>query len=174
MPIVHDFSGTRQLTTGAGGVLCTDEDALAAAARELVHARDAGMSDIAAAVGTAQLEKLPRLLAMRRGVAAEYWHMLRRVDGVTAPLDSDRHAARSWCTYPVLLDASRDRELVLSALAASGIESAPALPGAHVDAAPHPVASAIAARAVVLPCFPHMSPQQQRRVVEALREALGS
>ncbi len=170
-PAVFSFDQDRQLAIGEGGMLCTDDAELARAWRARIdHVR---MSDVSCAIGVAQLEKVPRMLAMREHVAAEYARALADVAGVTAPpaiVDGD---LRSWFGYWVMLDEAVDRDEIVRRLRASGIECAThPLAGSHADGCP--IAVSAAARAVSIPLYPHLSPQQQHRVVEALRDALAA
>jgi perosamine synthetase len=130
------------------------------------------MSDVACAIGMAQLEKLPRMLGMRDHVAAEYARAMRGVDAVVA-VPGDRHDAtfRSWSGYVVTLDESIDRDSVVRGMHERGIEAG--VPALLADAvAACQVAAAHAAHAIALPLYPQLSPQQQHRVVEALADAL--
>lgn len=168
-PAVFSFDQDRQLAIGEGGMLCTDDAELASAWRARIdHVR---MSDVSCAIGVAQLEKVPRMLAMREQVAAEYARALAGVTGVSTPpavVDGD---LRSWFGYWVMLDEAVDRDAVVGRLQDRGIECAThALAGQRVEDCP--IAASAAARAVSIPLYPHLSPQQQHRVVEALRDAL--
>lgn len=164
-----------EVTTGTGAVLCTDDDALADAWRDL-SARDAldcRLGDVPAAVGLAQLERLPRTIALRELVSAEYARLLRDVPGLTLPPVQVDGAARAWPRYWVLVDPSIDRDAVVEALRLAGIETRLArLEQPPGEPSQLPVASDVAARALALPCFPQLSPQQQERVVAALVDAL--
>ncbi|MCW2921811.1 MAG: Glutamine--scyllo-inositol transaminase [Thermoleophilia bacterium] len=170
-PGVFSFDQDRQLAIGEGGMLCTDDAGLAQAWRaRLEHVR---MSDVSCAIGVAQLEKVPRMLAMREHVAAEYARALIKVAGVTTPPSSIDGDVRSWFGYWILLDEDVDRDLIVERLRSGGIECAThelALDAAETC----PVAAAAARRAVSIPLYPHLSPQQQHRVVGALRDALAA
>jgi perosamine synthetase len=168
--VVFDFGAGRAVTTGEGGVVCTDDDALAERLRACVEHR---LSDIACAVGIAQLEKLPRMLTMRREVAADYTRMLASVPGVEIPCADVGQRQRGWSTYLVRLAAGIDRDRIIEQLRVQGIEVAPGVPAIHrasarIDAAWVPVAIDVAGRTLALPLYPHLSPHQQQRVVTAL------
>jgi perosamine synthetase len=144
-PAVFSFDQDRQLAIGEGGMLCTDDAELAEAWRSrLEHVR---MSDVSCAIGVAQLEKVPRMLAMREHVAAEYARALANVAGVTTPPASIEGDVRSWFGYWILLDEHVQRDHVVEHLQARGIECATHELAA--DAADtYPVAAAAAARAL--------------------------
>ncbi|MCW2923141.1 MAG: Glutamine--scyllo-inositol transaminase [Thermoleophilia bacterium] len=195
---VFAFSADKLLTTGEGGMVCTDDAAIATRWRAMVDQQSFGdvagvplepfgvnvrLSDVASAIGVGQLERLGQTMAMRRQVAADYERLLRRTAGVTTPLDAVGRDERAWGGYSVLLDADVDRDVVLVRLAEHGIECGPTFPGlpAHplygelgVRAGMFPVAEAVAARSLSLPFSPVLSPHQQARVVEALQDVLAA
>jgi perosamine synthetase len=192
-PTIFAFDSNGQLTTGDGGMLCTDDDAEAEEWRSLVDrghvvggqwiARDRlgcsfRLGDVASAIGVGQLEKLPRILAMRQQVAAEYTRLLADVPGVVTPLADGHGNVRSWFAYRILLDEDVDRADVMRRLAERRIECSPDLPSIHLQPAfregTFPVAESIGARSLAIPFFPQMSPQQQERVVVELRDALAA
>jgi perosamine synthetase len=170
-PVVFAFDGDRQLAIGEGGMLCTDDEALAQAWRARTdHVR---MSDVSCAIGVAQLEKAPRSLAMREHVAAEYARSLADVPGVSV-LDATRGGdVRSWYGYRVVLDEDVDVAHVVASIEARGVECA-TVTAVDESAGDCPVARSVASRSIALPLSPHLSPQQQHRVVAALRDALAA
>jgi len=197
-PSVFAFYANKQMTTGEGGMLCTDDAAEADAWRSLINQgrADTGqwlahdrlgfnfrLSDVASAIGVAQLEKLPRILAMRQQVAAEYSRMLADVPGVTVPLADSDGNERSWFVYWVVLDEGLDRNDVMAKLTERGIQCKPYLPSIHLQPmyrelgfkeGMFPVSESISERSLAIPFFPQMSPQQQQRVVEELRDVLAA
>jgi perosamine synthetase len=139
------------------------------------------LSDLAAALGVAQLEKLGSMLDRRAAVASLYERGLAEIDGVTPPLAARGAERRSWFVYPVRLAEDTDRDAVIARLAERGIAGKAYLPCIHLF--PHlrelgyregqfPVAEAASARSLALPFFPAMAESQVARVCEALAEAL--
>jgi dTDP-4-amino-4,6-dideoxygalactose transaminase len=170
-PAVFAFDQDRQLAVGEGGMLCTDDPALARAWRARIdHVQ---MSDVASAIGVAQLEKAPRMLAMRDHVAAEYARSLKGVTGVEAPPEAARGAVRSMLGYWILLDEGVDRDELVQSLHARGVECGTCTLAGDT-AQDCPTAATIASRAVALPLYPQLSPQQQHRVVATLRDVLAA
>jgi len=184
-PAAFDFGVDRQVAIGDGGMLVTDDDELVARWRGVCARASTGavapqpMGAVAAAIGLAQLEKLPRMLAMRAHVATYYAGLLHELDGVTLPFQGA--AQRSWSSYVVELDGAIDRDQVIEGLSAHGIEAAPSLVLAHAPARERehgwlrgmfPVAERAAAHSVALPFYPHMSPGAQERVTTALHSLL--
>jgi len=132
------FYANKQLTTGEGGMIVPRDAADAArlrSERNQGRAADMGwldhgglgfnyrLSDLAAAVGVAQMEKLDAMLAQRRRLAALYAQGLAAVDGVAVPSAGRGAEARSWFVYPVRLAAEIDRDAVVGRLAERGIAS---------------------------------------------------
>ena len=190
------FYANKQLTTGEGGMIVPTDAALAArlrSERNQGRATDMGwldhgglgfnyrLSDLAAALGVAQLEKLDAMLERRDAVATLYAEGLAGTEGVNAPLAGRGAERRSWFVYPVRLAAELDRDAVVARLAERGVAAKAYLPCIHLF--PHlrelgwregqfPVAEAASAGSLALPFFPAMSESQVGRVCEALAESL--
>jgi perosamine synthetase len=194
---VFAFYPNKQITTGEGGMVTThseDEWRLLKSLRNqgradsggwLEHARlgfNYRIDDIRAAIGIAQLEKLPEILSARSAVAARYTSMLEDVQGVGAPCPDDADHVRSWFVYVVTLDEVIDRERVIAELERAGIGTARYLPSIHLQ--PYmrerygfgegmcPVSEAMSARTLALPFHPRLDGPDQERVVEVLAGAL--
>jgi len=191
------FYPNKQLTTGEGGMVTThseEERDLLVSLRNQGRSYDSRwfhhprvgfnyrLTDIQAALGIGQLEKLDRMLEMRGAAAARYTGLLGSVDGVEAPFADDADHRRSWFVYVVKLAAGIDRERVMESLKAQGIEAGHYVPAVHLQ--PYmretygfaegmcPVAEDACSRTLALPFFPHLEPADQELVIEALREAV--
>ncbi len=190
------FYANKQLTTGEGGMVVPSGPEVAArlrSERNQGRAADMGwldhgglgfnyrLSDVAAALGVAQVEKLDAMLAQRDAVAALYEAGLAAIEGVAAPIATRGAERRSWFVYPVRLADEVDRDAVIAALAERGVSSKAYLPCIHLF--PHlralgygegqfPVAEAASARSLALPFFPSMTESQVARVCEALAQSL--
>ncbi len=202
--VALSFHPRKIITTGEGGALLSGSAELAARARVL---RDQGadssaferqrtdraghehyaspgfhfrMSDLGAAVGLAQLERLPELLGARRRLAERYDELLAEVPGLTvARFDSGEIPNRQ--SYAVLLPEGRTADEVSAALARRGIGARRAVMAVHQEVAyrhlatrPLPVTERLASRALAVPLFPGLSDAEQDAVVAALREVLSS
>ena len=192
------FYPNKQMTTGEGGMVVTgsesDHRLLKSLANQgradsggwLEHARlgfNYRLSDVAAALGVAQLEKLDRLLALRSQAAARYASLLESVPGVEPLLADDADHRRSWFVYPARLAPEIDRERVIAELDAAGIQTSRYLPSIHLQ--PYmregygfregmcPVSEEASRRLVSLPFHSTIEPDDQGRVVDTLRAALG-
>jgi dTDP-4-amino-4,6-dideoxygalactose transaminase len=190
------FYANKQMTTGEGGAIVPTDATTAArlrSERNQGRAADMGwldhgglgfnyrLSDLAAALGVAQIEKLDALLARRAEVAALYEQRLTRIEGVEAPSAGRDAERRSWFVYVVRLAEGVDRDATIARLAERGVASKAYLPCIHLF--PHlrelgyregqfPVAEAASARSLALPFFPAMSEAQVDRVCQELAAAL--
>jgi perosamine synthetase len=193
---VFGFYPNKQITTGEGGVVTTHSEETWELLKSL---RNQGRSydnrwfhhvrlgfnyrftDLQAAVGIAQLEKLEHILELRAAAATRYGRLLADVGGVEPPLADDEDHVRSWFVYVVKLDAGIDRDVVLAHLAAEGVEAGVYVPCVHLQ--PYmrerygfseglcPVAEDTAQRTLALPFFTGIQPEDQERVVEVLKAA---
>jgi perosamine synthetase len=194
---VFGFYPNKQITTGEGGVVATHYEheyellkslrnqGRSYESRWFHHVRlgfNYRFTDVQAALGIAQLEKLDRILELRSAAAARYNRLLTSVHGVEPPLADDADHVRSWFVYVVKLDRAIDRDGVLERLAAEGIEAGHYVPCVHLQ--PYmrerygfaeglcPVAEDAASRTLALPFFPQLEAEDQERVVDALRSAI--
>lgn len=191
------YYANKQMTTGEGGTIVpTDGDCAARLRSERNQGRAVDMgwldhdrlgfnyrlSDVAAAIGVAQVEQLDALLARREAVAALYEQGLAGVEGVETPIVARGAERRSWFVYVVQLPAGADRDATITRLAERGVASKAYLPCIHLF--PHlrelgyregqfPVAEAAAARSLALPFFPGIGEGQVERVCQELAAALG-
>ena len=197
-PAAFGFYANKQLVTGEGGMLTCGDAAVAAQVRSernqgrgddmgwLSHERlgfNYRLSDVAAAIGVAQLERLDDLLAARDRVAGLYRDRLAGIEGLVLPCEDEAAERRSWFVFVVQLPEGADRDGVIAALGAKGIASKAYLPCIHLQpfyrerfgfrGGEFPVAERVAARSVALPFFTAMGEAEADRVSEALRQALG-
>lgn len=189
------FNGNKVITAGGGGmVLARDEDHLDRMRHLSLQSREPGsaeyhhdelgfnytLSNLQAAVGLAQLERLGDLLARRRELAARYERALHGALGLTFTAEPQWAHANYWL-MSVLTDpgASRDRHQLMADLAAVNIEARPfftPLPHIGAFAAEHagaeiPVAVDLHHRGVSIPSSASMDDSAQDRVIAALKSA---
>jgi perosamine synthetase len=193
---VFAFYPNKQITTGEGGMVVTDDEAIATYCR---MARNQGrrpgadwleheimgfnyrMNELSAALGLVQLRRLPELLSRRARVAQWYDRALEGLDGVERP-QAASWARVAWFVYVVRLRPDVDRDAVIRRLAQRGVSAKPYFPAIHLQPyfrargfhpGQFPVAEDAARRTVALPYYTTLSEGEVHQVVEALREAIG-
>jgi len=195
---IFGFYPNKQLATGEGGVVTThDEETY----QLVVSMRNQGRqyaggswfdhvrlgfnyrwTDIQAAVGIAQLEKLDRMLELRAQAASRYGELLAGLDGVETLIHDDADHKRSWFVYVVKLAPELDRDAVMAALRRDGVATAEYIPCIHLQEymrheygfreGQFPVAEETSRRTLALPFFPQIEVEDQVRVAEVLRAAV--
>jgi perosamine synthetase len=188
------FNGNKIITTGGGGMILASRQDWADRARhlstqakddpvEFVHGAvgyNYRLSNVLAAIGTAQLERLDSFLERKRSLSERYDAALADVPGIV-PLGQAPWAESSRWLYTVLVDEARfgmDSRDLLHRLEAAGIQARPLwqpmhLSPAHRDcaAAPCPNAARLHRRALCLPSSVGLTEADQERVVETIRAA---
>jgi perosamine synthetase len=198
-PAVFGFYPNKQLTTGEGGMVCVADPAIKEridSERNQGRSPDLGwldhdrlgfnyrLSDIACALGLAQLERLQEMLASRARVASLYREALEGVEGLGLPCPDTGGARRGWFVFVVQLPRGLDRDAVVRALGERGIPSKPYFPAVHLMTfyrerfghrdGEFPVCEDVAARSIALPFFPQMSVAQVERVASELQSVVDS
>jgi dTDP-4-amino-4,6-dideoxygalactose transaminase len=198
------FHPRKLLSTGDGGMLTTSNEQLDAAFRLLrqhgmtvpdtvrhasaqvvfeeyaVPAYNYRMTDIQAAIGRVQLERLPEIVSRRRLLAAAYGELLRGIAGVSLPTEP-AWARSNWQSYTVRLDPPLDQRRVMQRMLDDGVSTRRGVMNAHREPA-YPPGSWRAAgpltcgeraqdTVIVLPLYHQMTSDDQQRVAESLRRA---
>jgi perosamine synthetase len=195
---VFAFYPNKQITTGEGGMIVTDDDAFAATCRSLRNQGRDGMawlahqrlgynyrlSEISAALGVAQMHRLEEILEGRRRVAHHYMDRLMTSRFVTLPtLTTDD--VMSWFVFVVRLGdlfAPGDRDAVMNMLREQGIGCNNYFPPIHLQpymvekfgykTGDFPVCEYVSARTLALPFFSRMTGKQVERVCTVLEKTL--
>ena len=197
-PAVFGFYPNKQVGTGEGGVVVTHSDETWKLVQSL---RNQGRSydgvgwfdhvrlgfnyrwtDVQAAIGIGQLEKLDRALELRSAAAARYGELLAGLEGVEPAAADDADHRRSWFVYVVALAPEVDRARVMADLRGRGVDVAEYVPCIHLLSYMReafgfseglcPVAEEISSRTIALPFYPAIEPEDQEYVADALRAAL--
>ena len=193
------FYPNKQMTTGEGGCITTDDGELARRCRALRNqgrAPDGRMrhdrlgynyrlDEMSAALGCAQLDRLDALLGRRAAVAEMYQDALAPLSDDVARPGVPPDGARSWFVYVVRLRdhfAPTARDQLMARLQENGIGCAPYFPAIHLQPyyrdrfgyAPGelPVCERISARTLALPFFGDLSRDDVDRVAETLAETI--
>ncbi|MFL5958795.1 MAG: DegT/DnrJ/EryC1/StrS family aminotransferase [Gaiellaceae bacterium] len=188
---VLSFYGNKLITTGEGGAVLTDDPALAERARFLRdHAMDPDrrywhgeigfnyrITNLQAALGVAQLERLDEFLERKRAIAAAYRSGLADVPGVSLQEEA-AWASSSWWMTTLRIDGSRiDRDELGARLRADGVDTRPAFVPLHL--LPHlrqsgslPVAEAVGREGLSLPSSTSLSDAELDHVVASVRSGM--
>ncbi len=198
-PAVFAFYANKQMTTGEGGIVVSaDPEAKERIDSERNQGRAPNMdwldhdrlgfnyrlSDIACALGLAQLQRLDALLAGRERVADLYRTALQEIPEITLPCEPTGQAQRGWFVYVIQLPRGVDRDAVVTELGARGIAAKPYFPAIHLMSyyqkefgyrrGQFPICEDVSDRSIAIPFFPQMSEGQVARVAEALAAVLQS
>jgi len=192
------FYPNKQLTTGEGGALVSPTTELKQridSERNQGRAPDMGwldhdrlgfnyrLSELACALGLAQLERLGDMLDARARLAGLYDEALAGIEGLELPCADEGGDRRGWFVYVVQLPAGVDRDQAIGGLRARGVDSKPYLPAIHLMSlyrehygpreGEFPVCEQVAARSLALPFHPELDQGQVERVARALGDVLG-
>jgi perosamine synthetase len=193
---VFAFYPNKQITTGEGGMIVTDNAALADVMRSLRNqGRDADgtwlrhvrlgynyrLDELSAAVGVAQLERLEELRRGRARVAAAYERALGGFDWVTLPRAGAGEIV-DWFVYVVRLHPEIDRDGLIVRLAALGVPSRPYFSPIHLQPfyrttfgfrpGAFPVTERVATSTLALPFSTRLTDVEVNYVADALTEAV--
>ena len=182
------FFGNKTLTTGEGGMVTMKDKAIHARA---AHLKNQGvsqqiqywhdlvgynyrMTNICAAIGLAQLEKVDENNKKKRQLAEWYREGLRNLPLITHDETGDvRH---SFWMCSILLNEAKDRDPLREHLKSAGIETRPLFYPAHLMSMyqkqneKHPVAESIGSRGINLPSWPGMTREQADTVIRSIQE----
>lgn len=186
------FYGNKMITTGEGGMITTDDDNLAKQIRLLknqgmtkehrywhpVVGYNYRLTNLQAAIGVAQLERLAELLARHREVASWYKEELTDVRGLWWQREKEwaRHA---WWQFVVIVEDEfgADRDALIARLQANGVDARRLYYPMHQQpiyeesarGRKYPVADYLAARGVCLPTWSGLKREDVHYVCEQLR-----
>ena len=193
------FYPNKQLTTGEGGAVVNPTPQLKEridSERNQGRAPDMGwldhdrlgfnyrLSDLACALGLAQLERLDDMLAARARVAGLYREALGGIEGLELPCEDAGGNRRGWFVYVVQLPPEVDRDGAIRELRGRGVDSKPYLPAIHLSPyyrerfghrdGEFPLCEDAARRSLALPFFPELTDVEVERVVTAVREVVAA
>jgi len=198
------FYPNKQITTGEGGMCITDDIDVAKQLRLLINhgrAMDGSwldqlqsghnfrLSELQAAVGVAQMQRIEQILSDRRHAALVYDQLLADEPRISAPDNQDKRDVTSLFCYniqlnlPGLTDENRKtRDQIVSAMADHGIQCGRYFAPLHHQSfwqkqlkpqeSKFPVCEDIAARSITLPFFTSITEAQQTRVIDCLTRLL--
>ncbi len=197
---VYSFHATKHFTTGEGGLLVTDDEALAERL-EIMHEKGTNraaflrgevdkytwvsegasfvQSDLLAALGMAQLDRLEENLRLRRALADRYLRELAGLPGLTLP-KVPAGCEPNWHIFACLVEASR-RDAFVKAVKAQGVDATTHFEPLHASPFGRgklglkpgslPVTERVAASLVRLPLYPQLTDAEVARILAAVRAA---
>ena len=193
---VFGFYPNKQITTGEGGMIVTDDDNFAAVCRALRNQGREGMawlahqrlgynyrlSEINAAMGVAQMQRLDELLEGRRRVAMQYIERLMTSRFVIVPTVME-DCVMSWFVFVVRLSdlfEPADRDMLMTELRKAGIGTTNYFPPIHLQpyvaeqfgykSGDYPVCEYVASRTLALPFYTKLTTRQVTRVCDTLEK----
>ena len=194
---VFAFYPNKQITTGEGGMILTDNREAADLMRALRNqGRAPGdtwlqhthmgynfrMSEINAALGLSQLARLDKLLAKREQVANWYREYLRSVEGVSPPEIVDTTTRTSWFVYVIRLEAGIERDKLVQHLEARGVPVRPYFAPIHLQPymiemfgyqpGAYPVTEDLGNRSLALPFSGMMTEAEVAGICQHIRDAI--
>jgi len=194
---VFAFYPNKQITTGEGGIIVTDDEELTRLARSmrnqgrgesgewLDHERlgyNFRMDELSAALGCSQMERIEEILDKREKVAEMYGKKLAEVEEVQVPFIADYADKMSWFVYVVRLKRGIDRNKVIRFMREGGIECKPYFTPIHLQPfykkmfgykrGDFPITEDVSDRTIALPFFNNLREEQIDYVVEKLKEGI--
>lgn len=196
---VFGFYPNKQMTTGEGGMVVTNDSGLADMCRSLRNqGRDPGgnwlaharlgynyrLSDINSALGVVQLKRLPEIIALRQRVAHSYIQLLLDEPNIILPT-IDPNTSMSWFVFVVRLTeqfTAVDRDAILTQMRRNGVGCSNYFPPIHLQPfyakqfgysrGSYPITEYVADRTVALPFHNRLSEMEIEVVVHHLRQAI--
>jgi perosamine synthetase len=195
---VFSFYPNKHVTSGEGGMIVTDDPAVAEHCRRLrnlcfkpeqrfVHDElgwNFRMTNLQAAVGVAQLERLDEFVAIKRRMGARYTELLAGVGGVQLPLARTPYAENIYWVYGLVLDDAVpfDAREAMARLGRAGVGTRPFFWPMHeqpvfrkmglFQGERHPVSERLARRGFYIPSGMALTEAQQEKVAAEVRKLL--
>ena len=194
---VFAFYPNKQMTTGEGGIITTDDPTWDANLRSLRnHGRaimnetlnfdqigfNYRLNELSSALGVSQLSRFDELLQRREAVAAKYSARLSGVRGLQSLIPSEGTTRMSWFVYVVRFDASLGRDEIASRMAIKGIPTRNYFPSIHLQPVyrerfgfrpgQFPVTERVSSSTLALPFHTNVSEQEIEQVCAALSESI--
>ena len=187
---VFSFFGNKIITTGEGGMVVSDDPQYATRCARLrgqgvsptqtywhdLVGYNYRMTNVAAAIGVAQLERVDQVLADKRRIAGWYRERLAGVPGLT--FQTEAPWARSvWWMVSILVNPDR-RDPLMAYMREHGVDSRPFFHPAHTlpiyaGRGTFPIAERLGASGINLPSFPQLTEPQVEEVCSAVIDGLG-
>lgn len=194
------FYPNKQITTAEGGMVLTDDEEIARLCRSLRNqGRDEGnawlshsrmgynyrMSELSAALGTSQIDRIGEIIGKRQRVAQRYNEKLAGLEDVKTPYLSPE-VKMSWFVYVIRLDdkkfSQEDRDAIIRALGARGVSSRDYFPPIHLEPfyvkmfgykkGDFPITEKVSGLTIALPFYNNLTDQEVEYTCESLKAAI--
>lgn len=194
---VFAFYPNKQITTGEGGLIVTNDEWIAQMCRSLrsqgraitgfwLHHERLGynyrMSELNAALGCIQMDRIHEIITKRQRVAMLYNEKLCYTKGVTLPYIHTDVTVMSWFVYVVQLDKGIDRDMVMNYLKQNGVGCRPYFTPIHIQPyiadmlqckeEDYPITADIGRRSIALPFYNDLSLLEIEYVAQKLQEGI--
>jgi dTDP-4-amino-4,6-dideoxygalactose transaminase len=191
------FYPNKQMTTGEGGVVVTDDEEIYQLCRSmrnqgrgvaenwLEHVRlgyNFRMDELNAALGIEQVKKLDHFIVKRNAVAERYAKLFSGVSGVRTPVVETYTTRISWFVYVVMLDEGIDRDGIIGYLQELGIQSRNYFAPIHLQPfykerfgyreGMLPITENVTKRTLAIPFYNNLTVEDQEYVVHTLKEGI--
>ncbi len=189
------FYPNKQITTGEGGIIVTDNENIAKVSKALRNqGRGVGSSwlaheyvgynyridEMSAGLGCSQMKRLDRIIEKRNEVAQRYENLLKELL-VKCPVVKEYTTTMSWFVYVITLDEKIDRNSVLNYMLSKEVQVRDYFAPVHLQT-PYrklgwkegdlPVTENISKRTLAIPFFTELDYESQKIVAEVLKEAI--
>ncbi len=193
---VFGFYPNKQITTGEGGVVLTNDAEIASICRSLrnqgrgphdtwlTHTRlgyNYRLDELSSALGLAQLSRIQKLLEARERVAQLYQQRLSEIEEVSL-LTTKAGVRRSWFVYVIILAEGLDRSRIMAYLTQCEVETRPYFQPLHLQAfyrerfghreGDFPITEGISRSTLALPFYNRLGELEIDHVVRSLKEAI--
>ena len=194
---VFAFYPNKQITTGEGGMIITDDEKISQLCQSmrsqgrgdsgewLKHVRvgyNYRMSELAASLGCSQLNRLEEIIIKRNQVAQQYNQKLEEIEEVETPYVADYVSRLSWFVYVIRLKKGISRDQIMQHLNQEGVQCKPYFTPIHLQQfyqkmfgykeGDFPITEDVAGRTIALPFFNNLKEEQIDYVVEKLKEGI--
>ena len=193
---VFSFFPNKNITTGEGGMITTDDGEVAALLRQLrnqgqdyrYHHIHLGynyrMTDIQAALGLEQLKKVENILSAKEEIALRYDQSFRGDPDISPPFVPEYIGRHAWYMYAISLKHGLDRDRIVSVLKTRGIDTRLSFPPVHTQPyyqnrfgyvqESYPISFTAWSQLIDLPLWVGLTHKDQEYVVECLKDAVRS
>ncbi len=193
------FYPNKQITTGEGGVIVTDNEEIYIKSRSmrnqgrgeggswLDHVRlgfNYRLNEISSVLGIEQLKKIDQFIEKRQRVANTYQKLLSKIDGITPPVVKDYVTQMSWFVYVITVDKQIPRDTVLKRLREKGIGCRNYFSPIHLQpfykkqfnfkSGLLPVTEDVGERSIAIPFYNNLREEDQVYIAEALEQIIES